>query len=208
MSRLSQKTLLGLLLISVVMLGALTLSLVLFRGATTVATSTEVRRTGRPLIGGPFRLTTHEGKTLTNEDLKGTPYIAFFGFTHCPDVCPTALWNISELLKALGPDGDKIKVLLISVDPERDKPDLLATYLQSFDPRIVGLTGTEGQIAEAVKAFKAFVRKVPLKDCGYTFDHTATIYVMDRKGGFFSALDIHEPEETRLAKLRRLIKEG
>ncbi len=207
MKRLSQESLLWLLLISVFVLGALSLTLIL-RMPMTAATSTQVSITGRPMIGGPFRLTTHEGKTLTNEDLKGTPYVAFFGFTHCPDVCPTALWNLSELLKALGPDGNKLKVLLISVDAERDKPELLATYLQSFDPRIIGLTGTEEQVAETVRAFKTFVRKVPLKDGEFTFDHIATIYLMDCKGEFFSALDLHEPEEARLAKLRRLIKEG
>jgi protein SCO1/2 len=194
------------LLISVLTLGVL--SLVLIRIPMTSAINTGVSVSGRPKIGGPFRLTTHEGKLLTDRDLRGTPYVAFFGFTHCPDVCPTALWNLSELLKSLGPDGDKLKVLLISVDAERDTPELLTRYLQSFDPRIVGLTGSEAEIAETASAFRAFVRKVPVEGGGFTFDHTATIYLMDRKGEFFSALDLHETEETRFAKVRRLIKEG
>jgi protein SCO1/2 len=99
-------------------------------------------------IGGPFTLTTPTGDRLSDADLRGRPFAVFFGFTHCPEVCPTTLWEMSEALKALGPDADRLKVLFISVDPARDTGEVLVNYLQSFDPRIVGLTGTEEEIEQ------------------------------------------------------------
>jgi protein SCO1 len=157
-------------------------------------------------IGGPFQLTTQEGKTLTSEDLKGQPFAVFFGFTHCPEVCPTTLFDISEMLKELGPEAERLRVLFISVDPEQDTPEFLATYLQSFDPRITGLTGSEAEIAAAAKAYRAYYRKVPTEGGGYTMEHTATVYLMNSRGEFFSTLDYQEGREAKLAKLRRLLR--
>lgn len=155
-------------------------------------------------IGGPFRLTSHTGATVTNESLKGKPYAVFFGFTHCPDVCPTTLFDLSNLLQELGSDGDKVVPVLISVDPERDTPQVLAEYMQAFDPRILALTGAPEEVEAAVKAFKAYRRKVPTEG-GYTMDHTSLVYLMDREGRFFSTLDRHEDKGTQLAKLRRAV---
>jgi protein SCO1/2 len=158
-------------------------------------------------IGGPFRLTTHEGNSLTNDDLAGQPFAVFFGFTHCPDVCPTTLFDISELLKDLGPEADRLRVLFVTVDPEQDTPEILASYLQSFDPRITGLTGSEQEIAAAAKAYRAYFRKVPTEGGGYTMEHTATVHLMNGRGEFFGTLDTHEGREAKLAKLQRLLRQ-
>lgn len=159
-------------------------------------------------IGGPFTLTTQTGAKLSDADLKGKPFAVFFGFTHCPEVCPTTLWETTEALKALGSDADKLKVLFISVDPTRDTPEFLARYLQSFDPRIVGLTGSEAEIAAVGKSYRAYWRKVPTDDGDYTMDHTASIFLMDRDGQFAGTISYGESMEVRLQKLRRLTAGG
>ncbi len=156
-------------------------------------------------IGGPFTLTTQTGAKLSDADLKGKPFAVSFGFTHCPEVCPTTLWETTEALKTLGPDADKLNVMFISVDPARDTPEFLARYLQSFDPRIVGLTGTEAEIAAVGKAYRAYWRKVPTEDGDYTMDHTASIFLMDADGQFAGTISYGESMEVRLQKLRRLI---
>ncbi len=158
-------------------------------------------------IGGPFRLTSHEGRPFTDQDLKGKPFAVFFGFTHCPEVCPTTLYDLTQDLEALGRDADKMRVAFITVDPARDTPELMKTYLASFDPRIVGLTGTEDEIAAVAKAYKVYYRKVPT-DSDYTMDHTATILLMDSKGEFFGTSNFQESEEVRREKLRNLIRNG
>ncbi|MDJ1159826.1 SCO family protein [Chelatococcus sp. SYSU_G07232] len=160
---------------------------------------------GIAAVGGPFRLTTHEGKTLSSADLAGRPFAVFFGFTHCPDVCPTTLFELSEHLKALGPRGDDLRVLFITVDPERDTRELLATYLSSFDPRIIGLTGTREEIDAVTVAYKATYMKVRTSGDDYTMNHTASVYLMDARGRFVGVLDYQEPRETQLQKLRRLV---
>jgi protein SCO1 len=158
-------------------------------------------------IGGPFRLTSHEGRPFTDQDLKGKPFAVFFGFTHCPEVCPTTLYDLTQDLEALGRDADKMRVAFITVDPAQDTPELMKTYLGSFDPRIVGLTGTEDEIAAVAKAYKVYYRKVPT-DSDYTMDHTATILLMDSKGEFFGTSNFQESEEVRREKLRNLIRNG
>ena len=158
-------------------------------------------------IGGPFRLTSHEGKPFTEQDLKGRPFVVFFGFTHCPEVFPTTLYDLTQDLAALGQDAERLQAAFITVDPARDTPELMKTYLASFDPRIVGLTGAEEEIAAAARAYKIYYRKVPTDD-GYTMDHSATLFLMDSKGEFYGTSNFQEPEETRRAKLRQLIKNG
>ena len=158
-------------------------------------------------IGGPFRLTSHEGKAFTDEDLKGKPFAVFFGFTHCPEVCPTTLYDLTQDLEALGKDADRLRVAFITVDPAQDTPELMKTYLASFDPRIVGLTGTEEEIAAVAKAYKVYYRKVPTES-GYTMDHTATILLMDSRGEFYGTSNFQESEAVRREKLRQLIRNG
>ena len=157
-------------------------------------------------IGGPFALVDHHGKSVTERDYLGKPTLVFFGFTFCPDVCPTTLFELSNRLKELGPDADRLNVLFISVDPERDTPQQLALYVASFDERIAGLSGTPENIAAVMKGYRVYARKVPLEGGGYTMDHTATIYMMNSKGQFVGMMNHQEPEAVARAKLRRLME--
>ena len=122
----------------------------------------------------------------------------FFGFTHCPEVCPTALFDISEILSKLGPDADKVNALFITVDPERDTPAVLKDYLSSFNPRLIGVGGDAEQLAAVAKAYRVYYKKVPLKDGDYTMDHTAIVYLMDKNGAFVAPFSLkRQPEEGR-----------
>jgi protein SCO1 len=158
-------------------------------------------------IGGPFKLTTQDGKPFTDENLKGKPFAVFFGFTHCPEVCPTTLYDLTQDLSALGKDADNMRVAFVTVDPARDTPELLKTYLASFDPRIVGLTGTEEEIAAVANAYKVYYRKVPT-DSDYTMDHTATIFLMDSRGDFYGTSNFQESQDIRRGKLKKLVENG
>jgi len=160
---------------------------------------------GIAAIGGPFRLTTHKGDTLTDADLRGRPFLVFFGFTHCPDICPTTLAELTLRYETLGAEADKLTTLMITVDPERDTQELLAQYMEAFDPRFLALRGAVAETEAIAQAYKAFIRKVPLEGGSYTMDHNAIIYMMDRSGRFMNSLDRHESEDVQLAKLRRLI---
>jgi len=141
---------------------------------------------GQALIGAPFTLTDHTGKRVTEQDFRGRIMLVFFGFTFCPDVCPSGLQVISAALDKLGPKADRIVPVFITVDPERDTPDKLAMYVQSFHPRLVGLTGSAAEIEAVTKAYRVYVRKVadPKSTAGYTIDHSAIIYVMAPDGTY------------------------
>ena len=156
-------------------------------------------RSGAALVGGPFALQTGEGKTLTEADMKGKPFLVYFGYTHCPDVCPTTLAQITDVLKRL-PDKP-IRVLFITVDPERDTPALMADYVGSFDPRIIGLSGTPDEIAAVEKAYRVYARKAPTKDGDYTMDHSSIVYLMDAKGDFVEAFNLERPIEESAKEL-------
>lgn len=164
--------------------------------------------TGVAAVGGPFRLATHDGRVVSNEDLKGRPFALFFGFTHCPDICPTSMLEITNDMNALGPAGRDFMVYFVTVDPARDTAELLKDYLGSFDARIIGLIPKdEAELASVARAYRAVYRKVDTPS-GYTMDHTASIYLMDGKGAFFGTLDSRETPETRQAKLKRLLARG
>ena len=153
-------------------------------------------------IGGAFRLTAHDGRIVSYKDMPGTPTVVFFGYTHCPDVCPTALFEMTQVYAALGADADKLKTYFVTIDPERDDQALLSLYLSSFDPHIVGLTGSGADVQTMVKAYRVYARKIEDKNGGYTMDHTALVYLMDKQGRFVSSLNLDRaPEET--AKLIR-----
>ena len=159
---------------------------------------------GAPAVGGPFSLVDHRGKPVTEADFKGRPAAVFFGFTYCPEVCPTTLFDLSARMKELGPAADRLQVLFITVDPERDTPQQLATYLESFDPRITGLSGTQAQVDAALAAYKAYAKRIPT-EVGYTMDHTASVYLMNADGSFRTLIDYHEDAAAALAKLKRLL---
>ena len=154
-------------------------------------------------IGGPFQLVDHNGRTLSDRDLKGRPFLVFFGFTHCPDVCPTALFEMSEILRALGPDADRTRALFITVDPERDTSAVIKDYLSSFDPHLIGLTGDPAAIAAVAKAYRVYFKKVPLDGGGYSMDHTAIVYLMDKEGRFVAPFNLKRTTEAAVADLRK-----
>ncbi|POR50350.1 SCO family protein [Bosea psychrotolerans] len=183
----------------VFLLGALALA----AAAILTFSPTRQNQTGTASVGGPFSLTTPDGKTLTDKELRGAPFLVFFGFTHCPDICPTKLFEISETLRAAGPKGEKLRALFISVDPARDTPETLKSYLGSFDPRIIGLTGDQAAIDATVKAYRAYAKKVPLKDGDYTMDHTALVYLMGKDGSFIGAFNSERPPAEAAAEWLR-----
>ena len=155
--------------------------------------------------GGSFELVDQHGQRFASAALAGKPYAIFFGFTHCPDVCPTTLLGMSNNLASLGTGGDRLKVVFVTVDPDRDTPEKLRQYLASFDPRIIALTGKAEEIAAAAKGWGVFYDKVPEDDGGYTMAHSAYVYLMDGDNHKVDTLGFQEPEDQQLAKLRRLI---
>jgi len=153
-------------------------------------------------IGGPFQLVDQDGRTVSDRDFRGRPFLVFFGFTHCPDVCPTTLFEISEVLRALGPDADKVGALFVSVDPERDTAAQVKDYLSSFDPHLRGLTGDPAAVDAMTKAYRVYVKKVPQEN-GYTVDHTAIVYLMDKDGHFVAPFSLKRRTEEAAADLRK-----
>jgi protein SCO1/2 len=156
-------------------------------------------------IGGPFDLVDQTGRRVTDRDLRGKPSLIAFGFTTCPDVCPTTLAHMTTWLKALGPAGDRLNVVYVTVDPERDTPQQLRAYLSAFDPRIRGLTGSAPAIAQIAREYRVFAQKVPLAGGGYTVDHSAVLYLMDARGRFVRPLGFDQPDAVALPALRRLV---
>jgi protein SCO1 len=156
-------------------------------------------------IGGPFQLTDQRGQTVTEKNLEGKPTLIFFGFTHCPDVCPTSLFEISEVLRAMGPQAERVNAYFISVDPERDTPAAMKDYLSSFDPHLKGLTGDPEVMAKVISEYRVYAKKVPLKDGDYTMDHTALVYLMDRDGRFVSPFNLKRTPDEAAAELKRYL---
>jgi protein SCO1 len=156
-------------------------------------------------IGGPFQLTDQSGQTVTEKNLLGRPTLIMFGFTHCPDVCPTELFEISEILRAMGTDADRVNAYFISVDPERDTQAAIKDYLSSFDPHLKGLTGDPAAVAKAISDYRVYAKKVPLKDGDYTMDHTALVYLMNRDGKFVSPFRLDRKPEEAAADLKKYL---
>jgi len=156
-------------------------------------------------IGGPFQLTDQTGQTVTEKNLLGKPTLIFFGYTHCPDVCPTSLFEMSEVLRAMGKDADRVNAYFISVDPERDTEAAMKDYLSSFDPHLKGLTGDPQAVAKIVGEYRVYAKKVPLKDGDYTMDHTALVYLMDRDGKFVAPFNLKQSPQQAAADLKHYL---
>jgi protein SCO1 len=156
-----------------------------------------VSPSGRPraaLIGGPFALENGDGKTVSDQTLRGRPFLVYFGYTHCPDVCPTELAHISDILNKMGKKA--IPALFITVDPERDTPKVMQDYVSSFNPAIVGLSGSPQSVAATEKTFRVFARKGEKQPDGdYSMDHSSVVYLMDKNGAFVEAFNVERPPE-------------
>lgn len=161
--------------------------------------STQVSST----FGGPFTLVGADGQPFGTEQLKGKPYALFFGFTHCPDTCPTTLARLVRLRRQAGGDS-AFEIVFVTVDPERDGPKEMGAYSKAFGAPIIGLTGSASQIHNVEKQFGIFAQKVPTGDGDYTMDHTATVLLFDRNGKFLATLAPDEEDAPALDKLKRL----
>jgi protein SCO1/2 len=184
-------------------LSAFLITLVVVLGGIFLIAAREPGTATASAIGGPFTLVDQDGKTITDRDLKGWPYLVFFGYTHCPDVCPTTLFEISEVLRALGSDANQTRALFVTVDPERDTPPVLKDYLSSFDPHLRGMTGDAAQIAAIEKSYRVYAKKAPGTNGDYSMDHTALVYLMDKQGRFVAPFNMRRSPQDAAKDLRR-----
>ena len=161
-------------------------------------------------IGGPFTLTAPDGTTVTDETYRGKWLLVFFGYTSCPDICPTTLYEIAAAIEELGPDAAKLQPIFITVDPERDTPEVMGKYTGSFDPRIVGLTGSPQQIAAVAREYGAYsaLHKTGAGAEDYSVDHSTYIYIMDPQGKFVRGLDADTPTGRIADTLRKLMAQS
>jgi protein SCO1/2 len=155
-------------------------------------------------LGGPFTLTAADGRTFSSTALAGKPYAIFFGFTHCPDVCPSTLARLVKLRRQLGQRDQPFQIVFVSVDPERDGPAEVRNYLSLFPDPIIGLTGTQARIDHTKRQFGIFSQKVPDKSGGYTVDHSASVLLFDRNGHFVATISAEENDSVALDKLKRI----
>lgn len=182
-------------LVAVAGIGATTLYL--YRPAQTQA--------GEAIYARPFELVNQDGEKVTQADYLGKPSAWFYGFTFCPDVCPTALSDMSAIMEALGPDADNLNVIFVTVDPERDTAEIMKDYVDYFDPRIIGVTGSLDAISAMAKDRYIFFEKVPMEGGDYTMEHQASVQLVDANGAFFGTLAAEESFDVRLAKVKRLL---
>ena len=183
---------------------AATLIAVLVVGLAAFLLTNQSERPRAALIGGPFALEDGAGKTVSDQTLRGRPFLIYFGYTHCPDVCPTELAKISDIL---GKMGDKpIPALFITVDPERDTPKVMQDYVSSFNPAVIGLTGSPEAVAATEKTFRVFARKgQPQADGDYSMDHSSIVYLMDKNGAFVEAFNVERSPDEAAKELEKYL---
>lgn len=166
--------------------------------------------TGDALVGGPFGLTNQDGKRVTDQDFRGKYMLIFFGFTFCPDVCPSELQVMSAALDELGPQGDKIQPVFITIDPERDTPEAMKLYVSNFHPRMVGLTGSEADIAAVAKAYRVYYAKAKSPEGAapgdYLMDHSTILYLMGPDGRFVKHFTYGTDVKTLVDGLRGVVE--
>jgi protein SCO1/2 len=187
----------------ILVLSAFLAGIVLFVTVFFMVTGRGLQTTTASPIGGPFNLIDQHGKPVSEQDFKGRPFLVFFGYTHCPDVCPTTLFEVSEVLRTLGPDAARTAALFVTVDPERDTPASMNDYLSSFDPNLRGATGSDEQIARIERAYRVYAKKVPGEKGEYGMDHTALVYLMDKQGRFVAPFSLRRAPAEAAADLRR-----
>ena len=181
-----------------------TLIVVILLGVAAFLLTSPPMRTRAALIGGPFALQDGSGKTVSNQTLKGRPFLVYFGYTHCPDVCPTELAHISEVLDKMGKKS--IPALFITVDPDRDTPKIMQDYVSSFNPAIIGLSGTPQAVAATEKTFRVFARKGEKQPDGdYSMDHSSVVYLMDKNGAFVEAFNLERPPADAAKELEKYL---
>ena len=189
-------------------LGALTGLALLAVNANVTTIAPRQISVGKAQIGGPFQLIDHTGKSRTDQDFRGKHMLVFFGFLHCPDICPAALQIVSEVLERLGEKQQRLVPLFITVDPERDTPKQLAAYLSHFSPRIIGLTGSPDQIKAAATAYRAYYKRVPVSEdpSNYTMDHSTIIYLMGPDGRYVMHFTHATSAITMANRLQNMLK--
>jgi protein SCO1/2 len=176
------------------------LAAVALLAAAAVWLASSPRGSNASLIGGPFALQDGDGKTVTEQSMLGRPFLVYLGYTHCPDVCPTELANISDVLAKMGDRA--IPPLFVTIDPERDTPKVMQDYVSSFDPHIIGLSGSPQAIGAATKGYRVFARKGQIQsDGGYSMDHSSIVYLMNKTGAFVEALNLDRPPEETAKEL-------
>lgn len=174
----------------------------------------EMSKTGEKLAEGPFgvpfALVAQDGQPITEKAFTGKPTALFFGFTHCPEVCPTTLFELDGWLAKVDPDGTKMQAYIVTVDPERDTPEILGAYVSNVSKRITGISGPADKVMEMVKGFRVYARKVPVDEKNptgeYTMDHTASVFLLDRDGRFRGTISYGENPDVAVQKLENLIK--
>ena len=161
-------------------------------------------QSGATKIGGPFTLVDDTGAQVSEADLKGKPTVMYFGYTFCPEVCPTTLTDLVQWMQMIGRDADRLNYVFVTVDPERDTPKVMHDYVSAFDPRIRGLTGTSEQIAKVTKEYGVYYKRIPTSDGGYVMDHSAVLYMMDPNVRFVGVIPYQEDTAKAVAKLKKL----
>ena len=169
--------------------------------------SGQIASVGAAAVGGPFELVDQNGKRFGTKQLAGKPYAIFFGFTRCPEVCPTTLYEMSGWFDALGEEGKVLKAFFFSVDPERDSPELMHNYAIAFTNRITGITGDPAEMRKLMKAWRIYAAKVPTQDGDYTMDHTASVLLINSKGEFMGSIAYGEAADSAVSKIRKLIQQ-
>lgn len=161
-------------------------------------------------FGVPFQLVDQNGQPITEQALRGKPTALFFGFTHCPEVCPTTLFELDGWMKTVDPDAKGLQAYFMTVDPERDTPEILGQYISNVTDRVTGIAGDPAKIAEVVKGFRVYAKKIPLDeaqpDGDYTMDHTASVFLLDADGRFKGTIAYGENPDTAIKKLENLMK--
>ncbi|AYG59573.1 SCO family protein [Rhizobium jaguaris] len=162
--------------------------------------------------GVPFTLVAQNGQPISDQALRGKPAALFFGYTHCPDVCPTTLFELNGWMQKVDPDGTKLNAYFVTVDPERDTPAIMNQYVSNVSSRITGISGDPDKVMDMVKGFRVYAKKVPLdeKDPNgdYTMDHTASVFLLDSAGRFAGTIAYQEDPDMAVKKLENLIKKG